>query len=71
MHVFLVYILMVMYTGQAENLPGHSGIRTSVGNDLWNTNPNALPTELHGQDGLISDISEQSVVPSIPNTRII
>ena len=51
-----------------KSLPGYSGIPTS---DLWNTSPNALPTELHGQDGSISDISEQSLVPSIPNTLII
>ena len=38
-----------------KNLPGHSGIRTR---DPWNTIPNALPTELHGQDSSTSDISE-------------
>ena len=62
----IVMLLRVLTTlGRLKNSPGHSGIRTS---DLWNTSPNALPTELHGQDGSISDISELSLVPSIPNT---
>ena len=54
-------------------MPGHGGNRTY---DLWNTSlfrnitrtvnalPNALPTELRGQDGS-SDISEQTSIPKV------
>ena len=62
----IMMLLRVLATlGRLKNSPGHSGIRTS---DLWNTSPNALPTELHGQDGSISDFGTESIVPSIPNT---
>ena len=46
-----------------KNMPGHGGIRTD---DLWNTSPMLCQLSYAVRSVRVYDISELSLVPSIP-----